>query len=99
MLELLVVAVVVKGQNWYSVVYIESKAGGTVVDYYQVFNVAVGNNAQVFHQAEGSLNAVLTVQTMRKYVALLIQKVKDGVSVELIARCECDNLELFLEVV
>ena len=48
MLQFLIVLVIEEGQDWYSVVDVEGEAKAAVVDYQDVFQVSVTNDAQIF---------------------------------------------------
>ena len=90
-----VALVIVEGDDWDSVVDLESKWEYWVVYYHDLRLVELSwvEDAQIFDVvAVGSEHAVLPVETMLDELLFWVYVVKDGIGVGLMAGCENDDL-------
>lgn len=98
MLQLLILTVVVEGQDRYAIVDVEGKAQGTIVDDHHVFQVMILYDSQIFDEAILRLNAVLSVKSIGEYFIFGVYMVQDGISIELVTGSEGYELVRILEI-
>jgi len=98
MLQLLILTVVVEGQDRYAIVDVEGKAQGTIVDDDHVFQVMILNDSQIFDEAILRLNAVRSVKSTGEYFIFGVYMVQDGIGIQLVTGGERYKLVRILQI-